>query len=416
MADGGQSCYHSGMCLSRLRQFALIFFLMPLWLLGSPANTIASHRYSPATQALIDRAFADLDPTKPVLDIHVHALGLGQDGDGAFVNPEKLSGRHPLKRLETNLYLKATGVQSMAHFDKEYVEVLVARARAFPRPPRLFLLALDRAHHADGTPDSARTEFYVPNAHVLKVAREYPELFVPVVSVHPARPDAIQELEACAAQGAWMVKWLPNAQAIDPADPRFDPIYRRMKELGMVLLTHAGEEKAVAVKGAQSLGNPLRLRRPLDLGVTVIVAPRASPGKNADLEHPGKTATHFDLFLRLMATPKYQGILFGDLSAMTQVNRLPRPLRTVLARADFDGRLVNGSDYPLPGVDLVIWVRKFVEMGLITPAERTALNEIRKQNPLLFDFVLKRTLRDPKTGGRLPLSAFQPSWVLLRCK
>jgi len=396
----------------------LVLMLLPACLAcaseGPGGGKSMATPYSPAAQALIDRAFADLDPTQPVIDVHVHALGLGQDEDGAFVNPEKLSARHPLKRFETGLYLKATGVKDMAHFDRDYVTVLVARARAFPRPLRIFLLALDRAHHPDGTPDLARTEFYVPNAYVLKLAREYPDLFVPVISVHPARPDAIQELEACAAQGARMVKWLPNAQTIDPADPRYDAFYRRMKDLGMVLLSHAGEEKAVAVKDAQALGNPLRLRRPLDLGVTVIVAHCASLGSNADLDHAGKTATNFSLFLRLMATPKYKGLLFGDLSAMTQVNRLPKPLLEILARPDFEGRLVNGSDYPLPGVDLVIWIQKFVQMRMITSADRRALLEIRKQNPLLFDFVLKRTLKEPKSGRRLPVGAFQPLDVLSR--
>ncbi|MFZ1376882.1 MAG: amidohydrolase family protein [Geothrix sp.] len=365
--------------------------------------------YSPATQALLDRAFADLDPARPMIDVHVHAIGLGQKGDGTFVNPEKLSSRHPFKRFETNLYLKATGVKGLAHFDRDYLEVLTARARAFPRPVRLHLLAMDQAYRPDGTPDPARTEFHVPNAYVFAAAAQHPDLFVPVMSIHPARKDAIHELEACAAQGGRLLKWLPNAQAIDPADPRFDAFYRRMKELGVVLLTHAGEERAVAVKDAQALGNPLKLRRPLNLGVTVIVAHCASLGKNADLDHPGKVARNFDLFLRLMEDPKYRGRLFGDLSAITQINRLPAPLQTLLARPDFDGRLLNGSDYPLPGVDLIIWTRRLVELKLISAAERKALNEVWKRNPLLFDFVLKRTLKDPKTGRRWPAELFQHS-------
>jgi predicted TIM-barrel fold metal-dependent hydrolase len=361
---------------------------------------------SPTAQALIDRAFADLDPARPMVDVHVHAIGLGQDGDGTFVNPEKLSPRHPVKRLGTNLYLKATGVKGLAHFDRDYLDILTTRARAFPRPVQIHLLAMDQAYHADGTPDPARTEFHVPNAYVLDAAARYPDVFVPVASIHPARLDAIQELEACAAKGVRLLKWLPNAQAIDPADPRYDAFYRRMQELGVVLLTHAGEEKAVAVKGAQALGNPLRLRRPLDLGATVIVAHCASLGRNEDLDHPGKTAANFDLFLRLLDNPKYQGQLYGDLSAITQVNRLPRPLRTLLAR-DLDARLLNGSDYPLPGVDLVVWTRGLVQLKLITPAERKALNEIWQANPLLFDFVLKRTLRDPRTGRRFAATVFQ---------
>lgn len=365
--------------------------------------------FSPAAQALLDRAISGLHPARPIIDVHVHALGLGQDGNGTRVHPDKLSRKHPLKRAETNLYLKATGVKGLAHFDRDYLEVLVARAKAFPHPVRLYLLAMDRAYGPDGTPDLRRTEFHVPNDYVFAAAKAHPELIVPVVSIHPGRPDAIQELEACATRGAKLLKWLPNAQAIDPADPRYDPFYRRMKELGMVLLTHAGEEKAVAVKGAQALGNPLRLRRPLDLGVTVVVAHCASLGRNADLDHPGKSATNFNLFLRLLAEPRYDNRLFGDLSAITQVNRLPVPLQTLLARSDLDGRLLNGSDYPLPGVDLVIWTRRLVQLKQITPGERKALNEIWRQNPLLFDFVLKRTLRDPASGRRLAPSLFQRS-------
>lgn len=363
--------------------------------------------YSPAAQALIDRAFADLDPARPMIDVHVHALGLGQNGDGTFVNPEKLSARHPLKRLETGLYLKATGVKGLDHFDRDYVEVLLSRARAFPRPVRIHLLAMDRAYKADGTPDSIRTEFHVPNAYVLDLAAQHPDLITPVISIHPARKDAIQELEACVVRGARLMKWLPNAQAIDPANPAFDAFYRRMKELGVVLLTHAGEEKAVAVKGAQALGNPLRLRRPLDLGVAVIVAHCASLGRNEDLDHPGTSAPNFELFLRLMNDPRYQGRLFGDLSAITQINRLPAPLQYLMAHPEFDGRLLNGSDYPLPGVDLVIWTRQLVKLRMLTASERQALNEIWKRNPLLFDVVLKRTLKDPGTGRRWPADLFQ---------
>ena len=44
--------------------------------------------------------------------------------------------------------------------------------------------------------------------------------------------------------------------------------------------------------------------------------------------------------------------------------------------------------------------------GFITPAERESLNEIYDYNPLLFDFVLKRTLRHPETGQKLSPSIF----------
>ena len=62
---------------------------------------------------------------------------------------------------------------------------------------------------------------------------------------------------------------------------------------------------------------------------------------------------NFDLFLRLMDEKRYEGLVFGELSAMTQFNRSGN-LRMMLAREDLHERVVNGSDYPLPAVNLLI--------------------------------------------------------------
>jgi len=63
-----------------------------------------------------------------------------------------------------------------------------------------------------------KTGVYVPNDYVLSVAEEFPHVFLPVVSVHPYREDAIEELERCYERGSRMVKWLPNAMGIDPSN------------------------------------------------------------------------------------------------------------------------------------------------------------------------------------------------------
>lgn len=143
------------------------------------------------------------------------------------------------------------------------------------------------------------------------------------------------------------------------------------------------------------------------MGVRVIVAHAASLGTCADLDRgQGKTAECFELFLRLMDDPRYRGLLFGEISAMLQFNRMPRPFATILKRQDLHPRLVNGSDYPLPAVNALIWTRFFVRSGFITAEERLALNEIYDYNPLLFDFVLKRTMRHPETKQKLSPSIF----------
>ena len=69
-------------------------------------------------------------------------------------------------------------------------------------------------------------------------------------------------------------------------------------------------------------------------------------------------------------------------------------------------RLVNGSDYPLPAINTLIRTRSLASDGFITGAEREALNEIYNYNPLLFDFVLKRTIRHPETKQKLAPSVF----------
>lgn len=367
----------------------------------------AAHKpLSPAAKALVTRAFQDIDPSLPLVDVHAHLVGTPQGGHGCEVHPSRLSTWHPLKRIATDFYLRAGGGTDLATFDDVFVKRLVDLAKGFPRPVRFHLLAMDHTYGPDGTLDRARTEFHVPNARVVEVARQYPDVFVPVISVHPYRADALVELNRWADQGVRWVKWLPNAQGMDPADPRCLPFYHCLVARGMVLLTHAGEEQAVAAHGGQELGNPLKLRVPLDAGVTVVVAHCASLGKGTDLDHPGQKVPNFELFLRLMGEERYRGRLYGDLSAITQVNRGVGPMLGLLERPELQGRLVNGSDHPLPGMNFVVWTSQLARKGLITREERKALNELHRANPLLFDMVLKRVLRHPKTGRQLAPETF----------
>ena len=168
-----------------------------------------------------------------------------------------------------------------------------------------------------------------------------------------------------------------------------------MVRLKLPLLSHAGDERAVHGGGADGLGNPLRLRRALDRGVRVIVAHCGSLGVGADLDRgpDAPSVPNLDLFTRLMDEPRYQDQLFGDLSAMTQINYNDAGLIAVLTRTDWHARLVNGSDYPLPGVMPLISTRHFVRSGLLDEADAPVLSEVRRYNPILFDFLLKRRLR-----------------------
>jgi uncharacterized protein len=100
----------------------------------------------------------------------------------------------------------------------------------------------------------------------------------------------------------------------------------------------------------------------------------------------------FKLFERLMNDKKYDANLFADISAIPQANRADT-LAEIVGREAWTTRLVNGSDYPLPGVMPLFSVDKLVERGWLPKNEGDVIKSIREYNPLVFDFVLKRSLR-----------------------
>jgi len=371
---------------------------------GPPEHLQAA--LSPEARKLVEAAFRDIDP-RLLADFHIHVIGRQGDGTGSTINPSADSWLHPVRRSQYRVYLSATGVDDPERFGPQYVERLLALIRAQPVQGRYFLYAMDRHYRPDGSLDEAETPFHVPNTYVFDLAEQYPDIFVPVVSIHPCRDDALAALDHWAAKGVRFVKWLPNSMGIDPADEGLEPFYRRMITHRMVLLVHTGRELAVYAGGRQPLGNPLLLRKPLDLGVTVVALHCASDGRNRDLDDPEQPLVPgFDLLLRLMDEPRYRDRLFGEISAVTFFNHLDKPLETLLARSDLHPRLVNGSDYPLPGINLLIMTGRLARLGFISDRERDQLNEIYRYNPLLFDFVVKRTVRHPRTGQRFSPGVF----------
>ena len=367
---------------------------------------------SAKAQDLIKHSFDDVDSTK-LVDYHTHVAGLGTGTNGTFVNPKMRRWRHPVHRTKLKVYLSAGGVTDEGRADDQMISRLVRLVDNIEGHGKYKLLAFDKNYDREGSTNLKKTEFYVPNNYVFDLVAAHPDLFEPVISINPYRLNALKDLAEGAQLGARMVKWLPNAMGIDPSDERCDPFYEKMRELNLALLSHGGEEKAVEAAEDQKLGNPLLLRRTLDHGVKVIIAHCAGLGDNEDLDDKDrKRVANFDLFLRLMGEKKYEGLLFADISAMTQYNRAGYPLRTILAREDLHERLVNGSDYPLPAINFLIRTGPLVKAGYISTEERGCLNEIYDYNPLLFDFVLKRSLKLPGTTKRLPATVFMRNAAL----
>ncbi|MEO8326010.1 MAG: amidohydrolase family protein [Nitrospirota bacterium] len=366
---------------------------------------------SAEARTLIDQAFKSIQG-ETLRDYHIHMLGMNENINGTFVNEDWQSPWGGLIHFfQFEIYKSGADITDEQQADVQYLARLKDLIQFMPERGKFGIMAFDYFHDEEGRSHRELSTFHVPNEYVMTLAKKDPDMFFPIISIHPYRENATTTLRHYAQQGVRFVKWLPNAMGIDPASDtmqdKLDPYYRIMKEYDMVLISHTGVEAATEAEEYQRLGNPLLLKKPLDMGVKVVMAHVASLGECEKEEVaiclPG--TPYVDLAIQMLEDPKYTGLVFADISALTQYNR-HHNLDKILSKSSIHSKLINGSDYPLPAINIMIQTRSLVSSGHINSEERDALNEIYDYNPLLFDFVLKRTLRHSKTGARFPPSVF----------
>ena len=325
----------------------------------------------------------DSSKLKPV-DMHVHVVGNGTGGTGCWV---RVSGWH---RPLAALMLKSVGLPSNAlsgDLEGLYIERLLAQVRGSSLGAAV-ILAQDLVRDEQGRPIEGVGSFYVPNDYVLKLARKHTE-FLPAVSIHPARPDALEELERCLAAGAVIMKCLPNCQNINCADRRFVKFWEQMAEAKLPLLAHTGGEHTLPVVHAD-FADPRILTLPLECGVTVIAA---HCGTKSGLFDP----EYFHVFAEM--TRRFPN-LYGDTSAFNVPIR-GRHIRKCL-ESPLAERMVHGSDYPVPVHGHFAWLRGFVDWKSFRRWER-------ETNILERDYQLKLAM------GFKP-EMFTRIWGLMRAQ
>ncbi|MEQ2007045.1 MAG: amidohydrolase family protein [Limisphaerales bacterium] len=270
-------------------------------------------------------------PEAKLLDIHVHTAGIGAGDSGCFISKQMESS------WKLGIYLKSFGTtrEEVQQKGDAFVVQRISRQLAESKHVgQAILLAMDGVVDANGELDKSRTEIYVPNDFIAKETAKTTNLLFGA-SINPLRKDALAQLDWAKANGARLVKWIPSIMQFDPADERLTPFYRKLVELKLPLLTHAGQERSFT-HARDELCDPQRLHRPLKLGVTLIVAHIASTGAN-----DGQRDT--DRLAPMMA--QYTN-LFSEISSLTQVNKLGY-LKEALTRPEWQGRLLFGSDFPL---------------------------------------------------------------------
>lgn len=275
--------------------------------------------------------------SRPVIDLHCHAAGIGAGDSGCFISPALRAN------FRFGIYLKGFGVTQQeleTHGDQLVIDRIAEQIEASKQVDQAVVLAIDGIYDGQGELDRERTEFYVPNEFIARETARHPNLLFGA-SVNPHRKDALEQLAWARANGAVLVKWIPSIMQIDPADEALRPFYEKLVELDLPLLTHGGQEKSFT-HARDELADPVRLKLPLDLGVRVIVAHIASTGANEGEED-------FERLLPLFA--QYPN-LYSEISSLTQANKLGY-LRRTLDDERLAGRLLFGTDYPLINTPLV---------------------------------------------------------------
>jgi uncharacterized protein len=304
------------------------------------------------------------------VDLHVHLLGNGLAGSGC--RAKKIWWQQPFVRIMARSIGLGVNTDSPA-LDEAYLE----RLRFWLQDSSLagvVLLACDDVYQEDGSPRQDLSPIYVPNDYVFAAARRDPG-FLPGISIHPARKDAMDLLEAGVDAGAVLLKLLPCVQIVDPALPRYRAFWKRMAELQLPLLAHTGGEFSLPTY-RPDLCNPECLRPILEQGVKVIAA------------HCGAPALPWqrDFSLEFFQLKRAFRNLYGDISALSQ----PVHFKTLSRVRESPDRILFGSDYPV--VTSVLWSRL---VRWISSAEAKRLREIG--NPLQRKLELTRALGFPET-------------------
>ena len=467
----------------------------------NPAGLKAVVANDDSLQAMLKDAFRGLENGEYV-DHHVHVVGLAHHKDNfhqeviysrnpekktltcgdngsdmanelnqywLFINKKRFTVSKPYRWFQTKVLMQSSGIdtniddnESKTKANMQYAEQLYQMVKHFrpdetknetKDPGTFILLPLDAYYKKDKSIDWVNTDIYIPNEYVLRLAKclnnrykternKDHEPFEAAISLHPYQKDVLEKLKDSRDEGVRYVKWLPNTMNIDPGHKDSIAFYQKMKELGMVLISHSGHEEAtVALKENQKYGNPFLFDKAIASGMNLIMAHSGYRGFH---KSSGKKSPNTEAFQSI-----YDGSqnVYGGLSAVfffkskTQIGveddefvrdqycinkkdsngqsydymkeedcLLKENVEWIFERESKNPgktRFVNGSDYPLPISNYVNPVKTLYKYGFITGQQSHHLETIYQYNPLLFDFLLKRIAIHPENKNRLPLHYFK---------
>ena len=144
-------------------------------------------------------------------------------------------------------------------------------------------------------------------------------------SVHPDAPDVLEELETIQAAGLKGVKLHPEYQHFYADDPKMKPIYRKISELGLITVFHAGFDYGFP---PPYHAMPEHMRRALKWFDSPVVA-----------AHWGGVDCGVEVLDKLCGQDIYFDLSFGH-------SCMPKPIAQAIIDRHGADRLLFGSDIP----------------------------------------------------------------------
>ena len=317
----------------------------------------------------------------PIIDMHVH-VGLAGD---KWPHLGGLSEEYR-RSLVFQIFLKYACL-SPADVQDETLHRKTLEVIAQSHLDKAVCLALDPIYDAvTGARMAGLSHMWVDNRYIVEQLRpDLPDKILFGASVHPYDPSFRDRVDACVADDAVLMKWLPSAQQINLADPRAGAAMKYLARAKggrpLPLLLHTGPEYAIPPRDPRTKGydylswtwwdafwNGLRfnkawyrpdidrtqanIKAALDEGAVIIFAHCGTPYFSSGLLE--NIAEHSDFktiksYLERTARREFAGRCYADLAAFVTPTRVPyvgevRKLPPQL--------LLFGSDFPVPLVEL----------------------------------------------------------------
>ena len=306
-----------------------------------------------------------------IIDLHVH-FGAPKDEKSGCYWSKKFTEQpayYAMLLLTKSLFKRIT-IKTV----KKHLLKTINRSKLVDK---VVMLAMDQVYDKSGTVHPESTHLHVPNNYVAQLAKENKRILFGA-SVHPYRSDWSEELDYCLENRAVLCKWIPSSQMIDLTHEKCLNFYKKLARHKLPLLCHAGPEYAIPTSSESynKFNNPKYLRNALDEGVTVIVAHCAMPYWGLlDYDYQDD----FEEFLRLFEEAERKGWnLYADLSAICTPFRIGyvREIKEKTKNISH-GRLLFGSDYPIPLSELCFTKRRWPY-----PWIKYVLQVLTMKNPL----------------------------------